>query len=349
MAVGRPRITTVVPTFRRPALLARALDSVALQTYSRYQVRVYDNASGDETPSVVHEYSTRDARFEYHVQPVNIGSERNFEFGLEQVDTEFFSFLSDDDVLLPHLYELAVTALDQYPGAAMAAAGVIHANGAGTFAREPSLAPGLHHPPDGLAEMLRLNQPAWTGTLFRTELVRRAGGIDAETVIDLDLELRLAAHDAVVVLAEPGAVLMTENHFGKCLAWPDRFERTISKLEHDENLPVEIRQLARPSLDGRLRSMVYQTGIVAARMGKVEVARRAARVLATEFRDRRGSFIVSAMAGTGRLAPMVGPAYKRVRSAIRRSSAPTPSETLREELRAMAPSLIDRLSNRSAA
>ncbi len=49
---GRPLITTVIPTYRRPKLLQRAIKSVLNQTYPHFQVCVYDNASGDETAGV---------------------------------------------------------------------------------------------------------------------------------------------------------------------------------------------------------------------------------------------------------------------------------------------------------
>ena len=48
----QPLITTVIPTYRRPALLAQAIRSVLTQTYPHFLVCVYDNASADETADV---------------------------------------------------------------------------------------------------------------------------------------------------------------------------------------------------------------------------------------------------------------------------------------------------------
>lgn len=316
-----------------------------MQTFPDYVVWVHDNASGDDTEEVARTYAARDPRFHYEAHAENIGAEKNFQFGLERVETEYFSFLSDDDLLLPRFYERAIVALDANPDAAMAAMGVVHTNKAGFFGLEPSLEPRVYPPPEGLVGMLRINQPAWTGTLFRTAMIRTLG-LDSSTIIDLDLELRVAAHHPIVVLAEPGAILTTDNHFGKCLAWPPAYERTIRKLEDDEALAADVRSLARPSLQQRLRAMVYQTGIVAARMGKVGLARQAARVLSSEYGDRRGSVIVSAMAEAGRVAPLVTPAYKRLRARFGRRGELTQSEQLRDQLHAMAPRLIDRLAER---
>ncbi len=338
-AESQPRVTTVVPTYRRPELLRRALESVSLQTYPSFQVHVYDNASGDSTAEVVRAFAERDPRFRYHAHPGNIGSERNFKFGMGQVETEYFSLLSDDDLLLPRFYELSVAALDRHAEAAMASTGVIHANGAGALAREPSLEPGLHQPPEGLVAMLRANQPAWTGTLFRRSLVEKAGAIDEQTVIDLDLELRIAAHHPVLVLAEPGAVLNTANHFGKCLGWWDSYQRTIAKIEGDQSLPAEVRGLARISLERRLETTVFQTGLVASRLGRFDLARQAAHVLSSRYGDRRRAAIVTAMAVAGRAAPLLGPPYRRLRGIAGRSArgGGSESEVLRDQLWAMAP------------
>jgi glycosyltransferase involved in cell wall biosynthesis len=341
-----------VPTYRRPRLLRRALASVSLQSYPSYQVRVYDNASGDATPDVVRSFSDHDRRFQYVGRLANVGAERNFRLAMEQVDTEYFSFLSDDDLLLPRFYELTVAALDQHPDTGMAATGVIHANGAGGLAREPSLSPGVHRPPEGLVEMLRINQPAWTGTLFRRAVIDQVGAIDENAVIDLDLELRIAAHHPVVVLAEAGAVLSTENHFGKCLRWSRPYQATIATLMRDETLPIEIRRLAQAELEERLRSMVYQTGVVAARMGKVDVARQAADVIESDYGDHRRAWALRAMALAGLLAPLVAPPYRRLRGVAGGRvglSRPSESERLREELQASAPSVMDLLAGTPAA
>lgn len=341
MSERRPRVTTIVPTFRRPDLLRRALESVALQTFGDYEVFVYDNASGDRTEDVVREFAARDPRIHYFAHPENIGAERNFRYGLEHAETELISFLSDDDFLMPSLYELTVASLDAHPDAAMACTSVVHVNKVGTFAREPALAPGCYPAGEGLVAMLRRTQPTWTGTMFRRAAVTEAGGLDDSSVIDLDLELRLAGHNSVVILSETGAVLTSENHFGKCLDWLERFEVTIRKLEADTKLPAEVRQLAGPSLRRRLEAMVFLTGIVATRMGRPDLSRKAARVLSEEFGDRGKSFIVGTMALAGGLAPRVAPVLRKARSAIGRPRDST-SEILRNELRMMAPSLFDR-------
>ena len=64
-----PLITTIIPTYRRPKLLQRAIRSVLNQTYPHFQVCIYDNASGDDTAAVVAEIAKGDPRVKYHCHP----------------------------------------------------------------------------------------------------------------------------------------------------------------------------------------------------------------------------------------------------------------------------------------
>jgi glycosyltransferase involved in cell wall biosynthesis len=94
-------ITVIVPTFRRPALLERAVRSVLAQTHPDLVVAIYDNASGDGTREVCERLAKEDPRVRYHEHRENIGAGANFQYGLERVATPYFAFLSDDDALLP--------------------------------------------------------------------------------------------------------------------------------------------------------------------------------------------------------------------------------------------------------
>lgn len=107
----KPLITTIIPTFRRTLQLKRAIQSALNQTFPHIQVCIYDDASEDSTADIVTELAKSDPRVKYHCHTKNIGSLENFQYGLSQVNTPYFSFLSDDDYLLSEFYE---TALDTF-------------------------------------------------------------------------------------------------------------------------------------------------------------------------------------------------------------------------------------------
>jgi glycosyltransferase involved in cell wall biosynthesis len=113
-----PLVTCVIPTYRRPKLLKRAIKSVLNQTYSNLQICIYDNASGDETREIVASFAKNDKRVKYFCHDTNIGSLQNFAFGFNRVDSPYFSFLSDDDFIFPEFYETAICKLQEHPQAA---------------------------------------------------------------------------------------------------------------------------------------------------------------------------------------------------------------------------------------
>jgi glycosyltransferase involved in cell wall biosynthesis len=89
---AEPLITVIIPTFRRPKLLRRAILSVLNQTFSAFQVCVYDDASNDNTQKVVTELAEADSRIKYYCHEQNIGVVENFNYGLKEVNTPFFRF-----------------------------------------------------------------------------------------------------------------------------------------------------------------------------------------------------------------------------------------------------------------
>src|SRR5258708_39787124 len=119
-------ITTIIPTFRRPQLLRRAIQSSLAQSFTDLQVLVLDNASGDETAAVVTKLIKTDGRVKYHCHPENIGGGNNFQYGLQHVTTPFFSILSDDDILLPDFYVTAKQAFTAHPQASFVACCPFH-------------------------------------------------------------------------------------------------------------------------------------------------------------------------------------------------------------------------------
>ncbi|HJQ36092.1 MAG TPA: glycosyltransferase family 2 protein [Thermoanaerobaculia bacterium] len=120
-----PVVTCVIPTYRRPEFLRRAIRSVLKQTYPHFRLIIYDNASGDGTADVVREFSEHDERIGYHCHDTNIGAAANIAYAVSRVTTPLFSVLGDDDVLLPAFYESAVRALSAEPAAMFYCAGTV--------------------------------------------------------------------------------------------------------------------------------------------------------------------------------------------------------------------------------
>lgn len=110
------RVSIVIPTYNRAALLQKTLDSALRQTYRDIEVIVIDNASEDETPEVMAGYRERDPRVKYIRKPVNKGMVDSYNMGYRLSAGEFVRFLDSDDLLVPEATALQVDLMDKNPG-----------------------------------------------------------------------------------------------------------------------------------------------------------------------------------------------------------------------------------------
>jgi len=93
-----PLVTIAIPTYNRASCyLPVALRSALAQSYPRLEVLVSDNASSDDTATLIQEIA--DTRLRYVRHPVNIGANRNSNYCLSQARGDYFLLLHDDDAI----------------------------------------------------------------------------------------------------------------------------------------------------------------------------------------------------------------------------------------------------------
>lgn len=205
-------ITTVIPTYRRPRLLARAIRSVLAQDYPHFEVHVYDNASGDETPDVVSRFARLDSRVKYHVHPRNLGRTANTVYAVANTNTPLLHILSDDEIILPSFFRTAVCALDRAPEAGFFLGGILFADPRGNVIAAPLQrwsAEGLLRPTDLFSQMLPGSWLNYSGTLFRTDILPTIGGFRAANSFDdIDMMMRAAVRYPGFVCRRPCSVFL---------------------------------------------------------------------------------------------------------------------------------------------
>lgn len=286
-----PLITTIIPTYRRPRLLRRAILSALDQDGVPLKVCVYDNASGDETADVVAEIAANDARLFYYCHPRNIGGGKNFDFGMRAVDTQFFSLLSDDDYLLPGFYKKAVNALKADPNV-MCWAGMtlnVGADGRIWYARVYDWPrEGLFEPPEGFLQMTGGRIPVWTGMVFRRDVTDAIGFLDHSVLGPSDIEfcLRFAARFPYILEKYPSAILtLHAQSFSSTQPlsafWPG-WKRMIEKFSCDGYLTGSFRCDALQALRRDAQRMLLRRGAGALADGRTDFANEAANALYRE-------------------------------------------------------------------
>jgi glycosyltransferase involved in cell wall biosynthesis len=306
-----PLITTIITTFERPALLSRAIKSVLAQTFTRFKVCVYDDASRDETEGIIRYFAEQDNRVEYYRHPANIGAPSNWDFGVRHVKTPFFSVLSDDDILLPDFYEKALAQFSTYPSAEVVIGdtiflGMDHSYFGGSTG--PFKA-GFYGRPEGLLAMCRYPQPSWSAALFRKQVIDVVGTLDTTLFsMDYDFVLRVAAKCPYVIFHDP--VVMFTMHPNQSTAilqlhmvWPTRYA-AMEKILHDDHISPAIREQVKAMLTRDLSRMLFFIGLRALTLDRLVECRDVLRILGRPLRSRRRRFVLGATAALVRLHPI---------------------------------------------
>ena len=290
-----PLITTIIPTYRRPALLRRAIESALAQEGPPSEIRVYDNASGDATRDMVGAMARENPRVKYHCHPENIGGFANFQYALNNVNTPLFSLLSDDDILLPGFYAKAYADLGHNPSAKLWAGVTVRMNVAGRvydahverWPRE-----GLYSGMEGLSFMAGGYAPVWTGVLVSRDVMSNVGGLDPAvgSASDLDWLLRITARYPFFVSRQPVAILtqhpdsFSENAPFSSI-WPGWLKMIENALAVD-TLTNDERQVLSSLLHKFGKKVTFRHAANALAKGNYAYAHEAAQVQKEFFNDR---------------------------------------------------------------
>lgn len=99
------KVSVVIPTFNRAAVLARSVRSVQLQTLGPSEIIVVDDGSSDGTQELVAELASEDSRIRYVHQP-NGGAPSARNHGARLATGDLISFQDSDDEWEPQFLEL---------------------------------------------------------------------------------------------------------------------------------------------------------------------------------------------------------------------------------------------------
>jgi glycosyltransferase involved in cell wall biosynthesis len=248
--MSEPFITIIIPTYKRPKLLKRAIFSALNQTFSRIQVIVYDDASNDETEEIVRECIEKDPRIAYHRHEQNIGLIQNYQYSLSRVKTEYFSFLSDDDVLFPWFCEETLQGFKQSPKCAFSAGSAIIMSEEGKVIRVPLdlwKREGVFAPPEGVLEMIS-KYPIPSCILFHRKVIDTIS-IDRDNSLtwDCDFLLQSAARFPFHISKRPCGIYLHHSSFSNSKGfeeWSFSMKRMIERLNLNPLLNAETKKKA---------------------------------------------------------------------------------------------------------
>lgn len=256
-----PRITVVLATHRRPALLAEALASVAAQTFRDLETLVAEDGGTEETARVVAASGAPGAR---HL-PLGFsgrhGAVRNA--ALRQASSPFVAFLDDDDLWLHRKLEAHLAALEAAPWAGLVFGPVLR------FGEAQGPWPRRVPPRVGLARLLRGNCVPLSSVLARREALEEAGFFSEEAEVTPDYELWLRVARTRPLAGHPEPLVRYRVHAGGLSRRKELEIEEVAalydRLEAEWGLPARLLSPARRGLF-RARARLAPTLVEALRL-----------------------------------------------------------------------------------
>ena len=108
-------VSTVIPVFNRPAMLAEAVGCVLAQTYRPLEIVVVDDGSTDDTRQAAEALAAKHAGVVRVLNRPNGGPGEARETGRAAAKGEYVQYLDSDDWIDPRKFEVQVSALTAHP------------------------------------------------------------------------------------------------------------------------------------------------------------------------------------------------------------------------------------------
>jgi glycosyltransferase involved in cell wall biosynthesis len=112
-----PRLTIGLIIYNGADSARTCIDSLLGQTYTDFELLIFDNGSTDGTSEICAEYAAKDARVRHVRHPQTLPQSVNFRGVLMAAQTEYFMWAADDDIWGPRFAELCIAQLDAHPEA----------------------------------------------------------------------------------------------------------------------------------------------------------------------------------------------------------------------------------------
>ena len=173
-----------MPTRNHARYIRSALDSLVAQTHRPHRILVIDDASTDETPSILRDYAERYDFISVVTHEEQRGTVPRMQEGLATVESEYVLFMSSDDFVDITLCAKSLELMDRNPQAAFCAVQVIDVDEQGRYLRRcPTVSASrsaMFLEPRGVVRELTRHGHGFygLGTIYRTALLRTAGGFD---------------------------------------------------------------------------------------------------------------------------------------------------------------------------
>lgn len=115
MSKSNPLVSVLVATYNSENFIKDNLDSLISQTYKNIEIVVCDDASSDNTVSIVKKYQEKDERIKIIQNEKNLGITLNMNNGIKNCNGKYIAILDADDWSYPYRIEEQVKIMENNP------------------------------------------------------------------------------------------------------------------------------------------------------------------------------------------------------------------------------------------
>ncbi|MBD5584436.1 MAG: glycosyltransferase, partial [Clostridia bacterium] len=108
----QPKVSVVVPNFNNATFLERSLDSLIFQSLKEIEIIIVDDASTDDSLSIIKRFASRDPRIKIIAFAANQSQHMARKAGVEAASGQYIMFLDPDDFYAETACEIAYNAID---------------------------------------------------------------------------------------------------------------------------------------------------------------------------------------------------------------------------------------------
>src|ERR1043166_5551580 len=245
MLSSSPKVSIIMPTYNRSALIAETIGSIRNQTYQNWELFIIDDGSDDNTEDIIS--AIKDERI-YVFKAGRIGINGKIKnIGIAKVDGELIAFIDSDDLWAARKLEKQVLALQEYPEAGFSLTGSFNFRKPGrpidfSYKQREGLLYG-----NIFISIFKSEISTTTPSLILRKECLNVTGVFDETkpFSDIDFIIKLASHYKAAVLYEPLLYRRLHDANDSQANWINGYYQGIEMIRsHKKKLPFSVVHVA---------------------------------------------------------------------------------------------------------
>lgn len=109
------KMVICIPAYNAEGTISRTLDTLVVQDFPIYKIKVFDNKSTDNTVKIIQEYELKYPFIELHINEENLGGEGNFTRCIQHTEGDYAALLHSDDLYEKNFISKSVAVLESNP------------------------------------------------------------------------------------------------------------------------------------------------------------------------------------------------------------------------------------------